>query len=110
MGDSQLEKLYNQYLTRNDTEIYINEKRYIRLLHSEFIQISGKDFLIAYISSKLDCKIGDIIQDENGSKFVLETPIYMRFSGDIPKWYLNTTPWSLKWGNTNEIGNYITLA
>lgn len=109
MSKSVLKNLYNEYLTRNDTEIYIDGKRYVRLLHTESFLTANREFLIAYIPSTLNCRSGDTIQDENGNKFMLEASIHMRFSGNISEWYLNMSPWSLKWENSKEIGNYVTV-
>lgn len=72
MKNSNLGKLYNEYLTRSDTEIHIDGKRYVRILYSEFISVADREFLIAYIPSILNFRTDDTVQDKTAINLYLK--------------------------------------
>ena len=108
---SKMELLFEEYLKRDDLIKIIDGKEYYRIVCKEIFP--ARDEIVAVTLhptlSRLFCTDYKVI-DENGNIFFLGLPIFFRFIGDIPDWYLKTTTVPVEGvHSTDNIGDYFAL-
>lgn len=115
---SEMEFIYEKYLKRDDRSKVINGNQFYRIVYAHHFDTPKlQDYLEMIIpweyikSIKADEVVtADTIWiDENGNRFQVLSSAFMRFSGDIPEWYLQCGVFSVRWIDTPAIGNYIGI-
>lgn len=108
---TETEKIYEEYKKRNDKIIYIENKKYYRIVFSTILKIECVGLEILSIIPCPDMPISSdyLYEDERGNHFTFEGYHSIRFAGKIPEWYLQAGECGLKWKETNEIGEYLTI-
>ncbi len=103
------EKLYEEYKARNDIKKEINGQEYTRVADSEVISIGKQDLFMIYIDKSINCKMGDLIEDENGNQFTVEGIANIEFTVPAPKWYYNMLYIQISSHETDSIGEYVVV-
>ncbi len=103
------EKLYEEYKARDDIKKIINGKEYTRIADSEVITIRNQDLFMIYIDKSINCRMGDLIEDENGNQFTVEGIAIFEFTVPAPKWYYNMLYIEISGRETNSIGDYVIV-
>ena len=87
----------------------INGKEYTRVADSEVISIRNQDLFMIYIDKSINCRMGDLIEDENGNQFTVEGIAIFEFTVPAPKWYYNMLYIEISGRETNSIGDYLIV-
>lgn len=103
------EKLYAEYKARDDIKKIINGQEYTRVADSEVISIRNQDLLMIYIDKSINCRNGDLIEDENGNQFTVEGIAIIEFTVPAPKWYYNMLYMQISGRETDSIGEYFIV-
>ena len=108
---SPVEKAYQEYKLRNDKTKIIDGKLYYRIVMSEFFNLTGYEngYLLVVPSPDMPQEKNAIYQDENGNHFTFGGHNHIRFSGEIPEWYLECGECNMKWQETKNIGKYLSI-
>lgn len=108
---SEMERLYEEYINRDDLLVRIDNRDYYRIVKKESFFIFENIILITVpwellFGSKCECKV----IDENNNIFDLGKPIHINFRDYIPEWYLNTVTVAVdNINNPNLIGEYVAI-
>ena len=102
---------YQDFKNSKQQTRIINGKLYFRIIWSDYLEIKGRDRGVLSIAPSPDMpKSKDVVyQDENGNHFVFGGFHFLRFNGDIPKWYFNCGECSMEWQEAKDIGKYLTV-
>lgn len=103
------EKIYNEYKSRDDIKKIINGKEYVRVAGSEVTSVCKKELFMIYIDKSINCRIGDVIEDENGNHFTIESLAIMDFITPAPEWYYNMLYIQISIHETDSIGEYVIV-
>ena len=103
------EKLYEEYKARDDIKKVINGKEYTRVAASEVISIGKRELFMIYIDKSVNCRIGELIEDENGNHFTIESVAIIEFTVPAPEWYYNMPYIQLSSHETDLIGEYVIV-
>ena len=96
---------YEEYLKDEKRIMELNGRMFCKIIHrSEFYSKSGCCLLVVFEPSETVC-IGDILVDEEGHEFMVNSFEMMRFAGSN-KWYLKVVP-ALIIGTSYDIGEYL---
>ena len=108
---SPVEKAYEEYKQRNDKTKRMDGRLYYRIVSSAVFELTGfeEGCLLVIPSPEMPQKKNAVYQDENGNHFVLGGRTHIRFSGQIPRWYFECGECHMKWQETKDIGNYLTM-
>jgi len=97
---------YNLYLKDEERYIEKDEELFSKIIYRcEFYHKEGYWFLITFEALK-SLKKGDILIDELGNEFFVDSFEMIRFSGEIPEWYFKTVSVLVK-ANNYDIGSYL---
>ena len=108
---SPIEKAYQDFKnSKNQTKI-INGKLYYQIIWSDYIDLKGREQGILSVVPSPDMPKNKefVYKDENGNHFTFGGFHFIRFLGEIPEWYLKCGECSMKWQETKDIGNYLTI-
>lgn len=108
---SEMERIFEAYLRRDDAVISIGSKEYYRIVHKDCLAAGGGMTLIT-IPNKLLCHSTSecTVLDENGRTLRLGPSVHYSFIGDIPAWYLETTTVIVpEIKGPDQVGDYLTL-
>lgn len=83
---SEMEIKYEEYLKSDDKTKIINGKKYYRIIDYHVGSICG----FMTIPNGVVSLPNVWFVDENGFKFLSKGLVHIRFSGDIPEWYLKS--------------------
>ncbi len=87
---SEMEILYEQYLTMEDKVVEIDGVKYYKIIAKERVPLRDGLVVVCLPNSFIDStKIRNVI-DENGNTFALGNAARYSFKGMIPRWYLET--------------------
>ncbi len=104
------DELYEEYKSRDDIKKIINEKEYTRIAGSEIVSIANRKLFMIYIDKSVNCRIGDLIEDENGNHFTIESVAHFNFGANpAPKWYYNMPYIQISSHETDSIGEYVIV-
>ncbi len=103
------DKLYEEYKARDDIKKTINGKEYTRIAGSEVVSIRNRKLFMIYIDKSVNCRIGDLMEDENGNHFTIESVAIFEFITPAPEWYYNMLYIQIRSNETDVIGEYITV-
>lgn len=90
MRYNTIEERYTDYLLEDDTVIDVDNMVYYKAVWVEKLNIRDKDVLIITLPWKMFEKNnvnGKVIINEYGNLFKLDGIEYIRFAGNIPRWY-----------------------
>ena len=103
------DKLYKEYKARDDIKKIINGKEYTCVAASEVISIGKRELFMIYIDKSVNCKIGELIEDENGNHFTIESVAIFEFTIPAPEWYYNMSYIQISSHETDSIGEYVIV-
>ena len=103
------DKLYKEYMARDDIKKIINGKEYTRVAASEVISIGNRELFMIYIDKSVNCRIGELIEDENGNHFTIESIAIFEFTVPAPKWYYNMPYIQISSHENDSIGEYVIV-
>lgn len=105
-NDVPFEKIYEKYKADPDKIKMIDGRKYYRILQSHIYRLpANKPHLAVFIESELGVKVGDLLADEYGNRFVYKCYSEYCFRGSTPEWYFETVEMHLSGGL--EIGEYL---
>ena len=105
----EIEKAYEEWLSRIDKTIKIDSCIYYRIIHSALFNFTAIDKEVLCVVLSPDMPKGKKFEDENGHHFTFDGYHHIKFANDIPEWYLKSGQCSLKWEETKEIGKYLKI-
>ena len=110
MGVIDKEKLYDEYMQRDDLVIERNGKQYYRIAWSYLIKLHTAKKEILAICPHPDMPRGEeyLYEDENGHHFTFGGFHHYNFIQTAPKWYMRSGECGLEWQETKEVGQYLT--
>ncbi len=103
------EKLYKEYKSRDDIKKIINGREYVRVAASGVDRRCNKEFFMIWIDKSLNCRNGDVIEDENGNHFTIESVAIIDFIGPAPEWYYNMLNIQISIHEIDSIGEYVIV-
>ncbi len=119
MSKSEMELNYERYLKRDDLIVEVDDKKYYRIIYSRrfVIEEHSIDYVELIIPwDYIQSLQGDderltnkIFIDENGSRFKFASSEFLSFSGRIPEWYFKCGVFCMRWLDTPEIGEYLSV-
>ena len=110
MKDIIPDELYKSYKSRGDIKKIINGKQYTRIAGSEVVSIGNQKLFMIYIDKSVNCRIGDLIEDENGNHFTIESVALFNFGKNpTPEWYYNMPYIQISSHETYSIGEYVIV-
>ena len=101
-----LEKCYDLYKQDSDNKVTVGSRVFTKIIsHCRFY--GYKDFSYHIIWEPAEkIRLHDLLIDEKGNTFEVHSIEILRFSGDIPEWYLHAHPLVIT-GSSCEVGNYL---
>lgn len=105
------DKLYEEYLHRDDLIVEKDGKTYYRIAWSYLIKLNAAKKEILAICPCPDMPRGEeyLYEDENGNHFVFGGYHHYNFIKVAPKWYMRSGECGMEWKETKEIGQYLTV-
>ena len=67
------------------------------------------EYLLVIPSPDMPQKNNTVYQDENGNHFTFVGCNHIHFSGKLPEWFLECGLYNMKWHETKDLGEYLTL-
>lgn len=104
-----IEELYEQYHSRGDINKIINGRKYTRIAGSSVIDVCNQRLFNIYIDKTINCKIGDLIEDEHGNHFTVEGMGRTSFLSHSSKRRCHILMLEISSSETDEIGEYVIV-
>jgi len=102
-GLSTLEECYLAYKQDSNNKITVGNRVFSRIIsHCRFYGYTDFSYHIIWEPAE-EIRLHDLLIDEKGNTFEVRSIEMIRFSGDIPEWYLNAPPLVVT-GSSCEIG------
>ena len=98
---------YEAYQSDLDKHLVRKGMTYSKIIHSCEVYAYDTPTLLVSFEPTEALRVGDILIDEIGREFVIKAFEMIRFSGNIPEWYLKVSNIAIQ-GKDYSIGEYLS--
>ena len=103
-----MQEWFKAYENDSAKNVEIDGNNYSKIIYWCDFYRNDEKMLLVSIEIGNDCKIGDILVDENGNEFVFRTVEMLKYPSEMPKWAYKVSSILLQCRD-DLIGEYLCL-